>query len=301
MKILVLENDPAEYNLIQQALSGNRHSVLQVPTSESAWAAIQNGESRFLIANWDSTDIRQAQLIQRLRSAKSLKTIYILLTTDKNLDDDLLSVAVDDVLRKPFKVQELKHRVAMAERILSLSNGLANARDQLEKQAIFEVQTGLMNHAAFLRQSRAELERCRRASAPISLIALDIDNFKNITDVYGLEAGEEVIHIVARILRERSRPYDCIGRWMGNEFLILLTGVIGTDAEKIGERIIVGVRSSRIEIVNDTQVSVKMSAGVASLARITASTEIEPMIEQARQAKARAMEAGGNQVFLAYV
>ena len=301
MKILVLENDPNEFALIEQSLGGNRHSLIPIQTSEQAWLPVQNGDIRFVIANWDTSDIKQTQFISRVRGAKLPNPVYILLTTNKSADDDPTPTQADDMLLKPYKPQELKNRVAMAERIISLASNLANARDQLESQAAFDPITGLLNRAAFLRQSSGELERARRASLPLSLIALDIDNFKNITDIHGEEIGNEILQVVAQTIREKSRPYDCIGRWMSVEFIALFSGVIGADAEKIAERIIVGVRGAHIEVQIDTQVNVKISAGIASVARISASTEIEALIEQSRQAMARAKEAGGNQVFLAYV
>jgi diguanylate cyclase (GGDEF)-like protein len=102
------------------------------------------------------------------------------------------------------------------------------------------------------------------------------------------------------VIREKSRPYDCIGRWAGDEFVLALPGVIGADAEKISERVIAGVRGTRIEFKDEATLNVKISAGIAGLSRITPSTEIESIIEQARQAMSRAKEAGGNQVFLIY-
>src|SRR5690606_17814802 len=99
----------------------------------------------------------------------------------------------------------------------------------------------------------------------------------------------------------KSRPYDCIGRWTGDEFMIALPGVIGADAEKISDRIIAGVRGTRIEVPNEAPLNVKISAGIASVARISTSTEVEPVIQQARQAVSRAKGAGGNQVFLVYI
>jgi PleD family two-component response regulator len=77
--------------------------------------------------------------------------------------------------------------------------------------------------------------------------------------------------------------------------------VIGADAEKIADRIIAGVRGARIEVENDAPLNVKISAGIASAARISASAEMDPLIEKARFAVARAKEAGGNQVFLVFV
>jgi len=113
--------------------------------------------------------------------------------------------------------------------------------------------------------------------------------------------GDEVLRVVAQAIREKSRPYDCIGRWAGDEFVLMLSGVIGADAEKIAARIIAGVSGTRLEVQDEAPVMVKISAGIASAARISASTEVEPLIQQARQAMTRAKEAGGNQVFLIYV
>jgi len=166
---------------------------------------------------------------------------------------------------------------------------------------VFDPLTGFMNRAAFLRQSAGELERVRRSSAPLSLIALDVDNFKSIIDVHGRELADDILRVVAQTIREKSRPYDHISRWVENEFIIMVSGVIGVDAEKIAERIIAGVRGTHIEVQNESPLNLKISAGIASVSRISASTEMEPLIEQSRQAMARAKEAGGNQVFLAYI
>lgn len=302
MKILVLESDLKEFGLIQNALNGNRHTLLNVKSSEQVWSAVQSGVSRFVIANWDTSDLKETKLISRLRTMKPDSPVYVLLTSGKSMEDDLTTTTqADDVLTRPFKLQDLKNRVAMAERIISLASNLATARSELEEQAVFDPLTGFMNHAAFIRQSIGELERARRASMPLSLIALDIDNFKVINEKYSQKTGDEILKIVSNAIREKSRPYDCIGRWSGDEFVILVSGVIGADAEKIADRIIAGVRGAHIEIENEAPLNVKISAGIASASRISASAEMDPLIEKARFAVARAKEAGGNQVFLVFV
>lgn len=301
MKILVLENNSKEFELIQQALNNNKDTLIPLYSSEQVWPYTQLGEASFLIANWDTSDLRVTQFIQRARDAKLAEPLYIIVTTGKNSDDDLASIGADDILQRPFKSSELKNRVAMAKRIVSLASNLAVARDQLENQAVFDTLTGFMNRAAFLKQSAGELERARRAPMPVSVIALDIDDFKMINDTFGVELGDEVLQVVAQSIREKSRPYDCIGRWTGDEFVLMLAGVIGADAEKAADRIIAGVRGTRIEVENEAPLNVKISAGIASVARISTSTEVEPLIQQALQAMARAKETGGNQVFLIYV
>ena len=301
MKILVLENNPKELALIQQALSHTRDELVPLVSSQEIWPYIQSDESHFLIANWDTSDLRHSQFIPRVRAMESSQPFFILLMTMMNSDDELAPSDADDIIQKPFRAQDLRNRVTMGERVISLSSSLASARDQLENQAFYDNLTGFMNRTAFFRQSNGELERARRISQPLSLIALDIDNFAIINDTFGMNTGDEVLRVVAQAIREKSRPYDCIGRWMGDEFVLMLTGVIGAGAEKITERIIAGIRGTRIEVQNEPPLMVKVSAGIASAARITASTEVEPLIQQARQAMARAKEAGGNQVFLIYV
>lgn len=301
MNILALVHDSKELSFIQKALGSGEHTLMPVATSEQVWEAIQSGDAHFLLMDWETDDAVGTQLIQRIRASIFAKAVYILLLTSSTLEDGSAPDGVDDFIHKPFKAAELKTRVTLAGRILLLAGNLAVAREQLENQALFDTLTGFMNRAAFLRQSAGELERSRRASLPLSLIALDIDNFKTINDTFGAELGDEVLTLVAGAIRDKSRPYDCIGRWTGDEFVLALPGVIGTDAEKVAERAIAGVRGTRIEVPNEPPLNVKVSAGIASLARITTSTEIEPVIQQARQAVARAKEAGGNQVFMVYL
>ncbi len=301
MKILVLENDPKEFTLIQRALNSSKVNLMPLGSSEWTWPYIQSGEARFVIANWDTSDLRHTQFIPRARAMKLDTPLYILLTTSKSADDDLAPFDADDIIQRPFKAQELKNRVGMAARIISLAGNLATARDQLERQAAFDTLTGFMNRAAFFRQSTGELERARRASMPVSLIALDVDNFKIINDTFGVDAGDEVLRVVAQSIREKSRPYDCIGRWAGDEFVLMLPGVIGADAGKVADRIIAGVRGARLEVKNETPLNIKISAGITSVARISTATEVEPLIQQTLQAMTRAKEAGGNQVFLIYL
>lgn len=301
MKILVLENNPKELALIEQALSGKRNILIPITSSEQASPYIQSAESRFLIANWDSSDLRTSRFITRARAIDPAQPLYVLLTTAGNLDEGFEHAGMDDIIQRPFRAADLKNRVGMAERILSLASSLVVAKDKLDNQSVFDSLTGFMGRKAFLRQSVGELERSRRASLPISFIALDIDNFKFINDTFGSETGDEVLRILSQTIREKSRPYDCIGRWAGDEFVLALADVIGADAEKVSERIIAGVRGARIEVPNETPLNVKVSAGIASVARISASIEVEALIQQARQAMSRAKEAGGNQVSLVYI
>ena len=300
MKILVIENDPRELAIISQALSGSQNMIVTVTNSDEAWPYIKSGEARFLIANWDTSDLSISKLIERIRSSDIDPQPYIILTT-ANIIEGTLPKGMDDIVTRPYKASELKNRVAIATRIVSLLENLTQARTQLESRAVFDDLTGFLNRPAFLKQAAGELERARRATQPMSIIALDIDNFKHINEAFGIEAGDNVLKFVAQVIREKSRPYDVIGRWTGDEFILALPIVIGADAEKVSERILAGVRGSTVSSPRKEPIMVKASAGIASIQHVTASTEVEPLIQQARQAMSRAKESGGDQIFLVFI
>jgi diguanylate cyclase (GGDEF)-like protein len=195
----------------------------------------------------------------------------------------------------------LKSRIQIGQRILRLGDNLVQAKDALENTALFDPLTRVLNTKAFISLSYGELERARRAQSPLSLIALDIENFKSINDEFGEAIGNDVLTVVAQGIREKSRPYDGVGRYEADTFLIILPGVIGQDAEKIAERITQGIRNTEISLLNGTKLQVDLSAGVASSIRITASTEVEYLIENAMQAMNQAKREGGNQAVTVFV
>jgi diguanylate cyclase (GGDEF)-like protein len=227
----------------------------------------------------------------------------VLLITPRVQDGDVTSprLGPDDYLNKPIVPAELKSRMLIGERILILSDNLVRARDSLDQTAMFDALTGALNQKAFITLSRGELERARRAQAVLSLIALDIDNFTSLNERYGPNIGNDVLTLIAQGIREKSRPYDGFGRFENDTFLLILPGVIGEDAEKVAERILTGIRSTSISLLDGTTISVSVTAGIVSYGRITAATEIDALIERAKEAVAIAQHAGGDQIHIIYL
>lgn len=301
MKILVLDNDPAQRALLLQVIQGRSHEALACENSLEAWQRLKAGEARFLVADRTNTDVDEKRLVERIRSERLPAPIYILLLTNRAPNLDKQSAHADDHLFKPISALDLRTRIGIGERILSLGGDLAQARDQLENLALYDPLSSLLNQKAFLHMAQGEMERARRSQAPFSLLMLDVDNFTVLHERHGRRVGDEVLKLVARVTREKSRPYDCLGRW-DSGFVSALPNVIGADAEKVAGRIIQGVRSIYITAGQDgPPISVEMSAGVATAFHVTPSTSLDGLLEQARIAMLRAREEGGNQVFLAYL
>jgi two-component system chemotaxis response regulator CheY len=299
MKILLLNNDLAERSLIQQVLLRGGHQLLTAETSQAAWEILQEGAVRFMIADRSSTDMDATGFIERIRSAILPASIYILLVSARS-EGETPTFPADDYLFKPVSPSDLRSRIAIGERILTMSDNLVQAKGQLENLALRDPLTNLLSEKAFLPEASGELERARRLKGPISLVMLDVDNYQAIAAQHGQELANDLLALVGQVIREKSRPYDCIGRWGSNSFVTVLPNVIGEDAEKVAARILTSMRAMNVTPRDGSPLRIQMSAGVAAISHITAVLEIASLIEYARQAMLRARESGGDQVFVSY-
>lgn len=288
MDILALTSDLMERSVIQQVLQHSGHQVTFATNMDDAWTHVKEGAFRFVILDAESPEQGISSLIEKIRSAaETLGRVYIILLTPRGQNGKLvasLGVEADDYITKPIAPQELKARIIVGARILSLGDDLMRARNQMDSQAMYDSLTGLLNRQAFYKVAQGELERARRIAQGISVVAVDIDNFKTIIEAHGNEIGDEVLQIVSQVFREKSRPYDCIGRWESNEFIIILPGTMSIDAEKIARRIINGVQTSQISMKDGAALDVKLSVGIASTQNINAYVEIDIFIQSALQA-----------------
>lgn len=288
MDILVINSDLMDRSVIQQVLQYSNHRVAFTENPGEAWKLIADGRFRFIIADASGQGQSIHHLIQQARSKPELVgLVYFLLLINKGQDGNLiasLGVGADDYLNKPIIPQELKSRVAIGVRILSMSETLTQALDQAEVLPMYDGLTDLLNQPAFYRVAQGELERARRTSGEICIIAMDIDNLRAINDKHGRAIGDEVLQIVAGIIREKSRPYDCVGHWDGDLFTMAFPGIVSADAEKIAKRILASVQSSNISLPEGTLLEVRLSAGIAASQNVNAYAEIDSFIQSAVQA-----------------
>lgn len=298
MQILILDNDLMERSVIQQVLQSNKHEIVSAANSAAAMQLLQEGDIRFVIADRVTTDIDETDFIKRLREAKPPYHIYILVISSKAGDTDPATprTSADDYLHKPVVPLELKSRVHIGERFLGLADNLLQAKDALDNVAMFNPLTNMLNAKAFLALSKGDMERARRNQAPLSLIALNVNNFDEIVEKHGTEIRDDVLVFVSQAIREKSRPYDNVGHYENALFLIPIPFVIGQDAEKIAERLFKGILNTDIATVDGTTVQLNIGIGVISSARITAATEMETLIEKAKEVLAHIKRNGGNQV-----
>src|SRR5579859_7410876 len=169
---------------------------------------------------------------------------------------------------------------------------------QLAAAARTDPKTGLLNATAWQREADAEVIRALRASAPLSLLLVDVDHFKQVNDSHGHLIGDEVLRALAAELRQQVRESDVVGRFGGEEFTVLLPRTDGDGACRIAERLrsSAGLLSVAADPVTDARISVTVSIGVAVLGQH--GSDLFELLAAADLALYRAKDAGRNQVRL---
>src|SRR5690606_23892049 len=205
-----------------------------------------------------------------------------------------MDAGADDYLIKPFDAHELKVRLRAGMRILDLQRELIVARDALRLQATRDPLTGLLNRRAIVDALESELVRSRRESTVLGVALADLDHFKQINDTHGHSAGDAVLLEATRRMRASIRPYDEIGRYGGEEFLIVAPGCDLRCVGLVAERVRTALVASSMSVSGEPLV-VTCSLGVPSTEEHPG-RDVDWLIRAADAALYRAKHAGRNLV-----
>src|SRR5262245_9743383 len=242
MKVLVADDEIVSLRLIESSLKRWGYDVVTAADGIEA-LAILNGPDRpnLAILDWMMPEMSGVEICRELRLHKSEgEYTYVIMLTAKRTKDDViqgLEAGADDYLTKPFHPQELRVRLRTGRRILYLLEQLVVAREALRDQATHDVLTQLWNRVALMEILDKELARAEREEASLGIILLDLDHFKSVNDTHGHRAGDDVLREVAEAMRGTTRPYDAVGRYGGEEFLIILPGCDQVNAVSHAERL----------------------------------------------------------------
>jgi diguanylate cyclase (GGDEF)-like protein len=278
MKILIAEDSYIERRKLAGYLADWGLDAVAVGSGTEAIKLLESQDGPTL-AVLDQTlpGLDGIDILRRIRKASQGRYVYTVMLTGKNPKQDrrtAMDAGADDYLSKPVDAAELRSRIMVGKRILDLQQSLRFA-------ATHDFLTGLLNRPEILAALERELSRASREKKPTTVILGDIDHFKRVNDSLGQAAGDQILKEIARRLKLDLRPYDIVGRYGGEEFLVILPGCDLDAGARRADSIRNLVGKDRIETAAGS-VSVTISMGVsATIAKLE-----HPIAEFLREADA---------------
>lgn len=232
MKILIADDEQVSRRMLQRLLTKWGYEVVSVEDGKSAWEQLNTPDApRIALLDWMMPRRNGIDVCREMRANRPEPYTYILLLTAKDAKESVvegLESGADDYLTKPFHPQELKARLRVGIRLLELEDTLVQDREAMRFKATHDALTGVWNRGTILETLDREITRSRRESVSLGVLMADLDHFKSVNDTYGHLTGDEVLREVTSRIQACVRPYDAVGRFGGEEFLILLPGCDAT-------------------------------------------------------------------------
>jgi diguanylate cyclase (GGDEF)-like protein len=226
MRILIADDDALSLRLLQKTLERAGYEVIAVDNGRKAADHLCTDDGpKIALLDWIMPELDGPGVCREVRASKEQSYVYMILITSKEAKEDVvagLESGADDYLTKPFNPEELKARLRTGLRILDLEDRLIEAREDMRYRATHDPLTSLWNRGVIMELLERELIRSHREGVSTAILLADLDHFKNVNDTYGHLAGDEVLRETARRLLASVRAYDFVGRYGGEEFLVVL-------------------------------------------------------------------------------
>jgi len=295
--ILLAEDSAIYRQLIGSHLREWGFEFVCAKDGQAAWKILmKTGAPRLALLDWVLPEIDGIELCERLRARPADEPYtYTILLTAKTRKQEMLEAmdaGVDDFLVKPFDPLELKARLMVGKRIVELQEKLVSANNALQFAACHDFLTGAWNRAEILAFLHRELVRARRDATAVGIVLVDVDHFKAVNDKFGHETGDCVLKEIVQRLSDSLREYDGIGRYGGEEFLLVTPGCdLATTARRADQirNMISGKPISTPQ--GPISIAVSMGATVAE-----SSTDSESLLRCADSALYQAKHNGRNRV-----
>jgi diguanylate cyclase (GGDEF)-like protein len=305
-RILVVDDHPDNVQLLRARLEARGYLVDEAGDGEAALQRVYaDPRPDLILLDVMMPKIDGLEVVRRIKSDESLPFIPVIMQTALDTTESIVqgfNAGADDYIAKPVNFRELDARVKSLLRIQSLQAALEQrerelsaANAQLLVLSSTDVLTGVANRRALEERLHDMWEHSQRLHEPLSVVMCDIDHFKRVNDEYGHQAGDAVLQQFAALLESEAREIDRVGRYGGEEFVLLLPGTVLDAAVTFAERIRESVEKREFAYGEGQNLHRTMSCGVASWPHPLVANQ-EALIKAADDALYVAKETGRNRV-----
>lgn len=292
IRILIADDKSVNRRMLKNMIEEMGMESIEAGDGEEAWEILQREDApQIVLLDWVMPKLSGLEVCRLIcqERLQSQNYSYVILITSKDKDDEITEgflAGADDYITRPFNGNELRMRLRVGVRIVQMQ------RDLL-KLLHWDPLTNALNRRTALERLDEEIKRSTRLKSPLSIAMLDIDHFKEINDTHGHLVGDIVLtEAVTRILQS-LRPYDSVGRYGGDEFILIFPNTTANNAHAVCNRIHESVTKNPI-ISGDLKLSLTISIGLTSSG--TDPYLADDLIRHADDALYKAKRNGRNQV-----
>ena len=294
-RILVAEDSLVIRTVVADQLEEEGYEVVQAVDGHAALLECSATRPDAVLLDIEMPGLDGHQVLARLRADPELSDIPVVFLTGRTSTDDMvagLRAGAHDYLKKPFEPAELLARIGGAVRIKRLQDELRVRNEELDRLSRIDALTALYNRRHIDEQLNRLVHAAHRHEQPLAVLILDIDHFKRVNDVEGHPAGDRVLKEFAARLVAVVRTDDIVGRWGGEEFVVLAPQTDETGALSLGERLRAAVADGPFDL-GDHAIPVTVSIGCS-----VGTDGARDLVDRADVALYRSKEEGRDRVTL---
>lgn len=296
MRVLIAEDDRTSRTILTAILKKWGYDAIAVEDGTAAWEIMASSEAaKLVLLDWNMPGMDGLEICRRLREREKANPAYIILLTANTEIGDIvqgLEAGASDYICKPYNNEELLARIRVGERMLKLQADLNEAKGILAHQAMHDPLTNVYNRRAITDVLEHEISRVGRTGKRVSVGLCDLDYFKQINDCHGHETGDRALVAFTRAVEETLRGSDYLGRWGGEEFLVIAAETGEEEANSLFQRIRAATEAVRVP-GGDGKEDVNFTVSIGCT-RGTGAETAEALIRAADEALYKAKERGRN-------
>lgn len=304
-KILLVEDDKLQAKVTKEYLESKGFEVIWTDSGKEAIKIVKTQPVELILLDFILPDIDGNEVCRFLKHIENTRSIPLIALTIKGSVAERISgldAGADDYLPKPFSEDELLARIyanlrrkSFQDEIHRMNRQLVEVLSKVEVFAATDTLTELFNRRYFENILEKEFNMTLRYHTPISCLMIDIDKFKLVNDQYGHQAGDVCLKEIANIIKNCVRNVDTVGRWGGEEFIVLLPQTKKENAIPPASRMLKAISNNKFSSYPDR---ITVSIGIAGIPEPSINS-VKKLINAADHAMYEAKVTGGNRIELA--